>query len=219
MRCDKEKRVQTGDWRKERRKALCGIAELCPDYLSSIVTQYSIGRDGWPGSCEAWLCGRTPEYVIVASDGLSDPFIDENELSIGFGHEVIMACDEPISDVNFSDSWVFRAIHRLSFLAAEYGTLREIIEDYGSLSVELNHVDLPECFIGANGCACVLLGELGPPLAVDTKYGDIVYYYGLLLTVEEGRFISCHEDSSVARSILIGRINTFINSKNRCSAV
>lgn len=76
-----------------------------------------LGGPAWPNTRQAFVVARRPRGLLVASDGLSDPFDDEDDCQQnGLGHEFFATTPDPIDHV--PGSWLFDLVWQMSQFAA-----------------------------------------------------------------------------------------------------
>lgn len=147
------------------------VGTLEPLVLSHLVNPAFMGGPRWPAMRQAFRVVRRPNgNVIIASDGLSDPFDDislgEGNVN-GFGLEFFI--ETPAVEVsetihNIKQSWQFQLLYTVSQLAAGHGGIRGIMDDMTLLSTEAEGVSdsIPEEYkashVNAAGRVGALLG-------------------------------------------------------------
>jgi hypothetical protein len=75
------------------------IGEVDPDVMTHVINPAFMGGPMWPSVRQAFLTINSPERIILASDGLSDPYDDmeTNEANAaynGFGLEVYVSTEK-----------------------------------------------------------------------------------------------------------------------------
>jgi len=134
---------------------------------------------------QAFRVVRRPNgNVIIASDGLSDPFDDislgEGNVN-GFGLEFYIETpadevSETIHDIK--QSWQFQLLYTVSQLAAGHGGIRSIMDDMTLLSTEAEGVNdtIPDEYkashVNSAGRVGALLGLTELSSAADLSNGD-----------------------------------------------
>ena len=153
-----------------------------------------MGGPRWPALRQAFCVVRRARVVLVASDGLSDPFdagegpADQN----GLGLECFAMSDEPIDEV--AGSWLFDLVWQLSQFAADRRDLAALLADLGLMTTELYDVGIPveyrTRFVNPEGRVGVLFGLVEPPIpaAVVGPLSSIRLVSAKLLTLEELAF-------------------------------
>lgn len=129
------------------------VGSLEPLVLSHTVNPASTGGPKWPAHRQAFrVIKRVNGNMILASDGLSDPFDDiaEGEGNVnGFGLEFYIETPADELSNNLQEvkkSWQFQLLYTVSQLAAGHGGIRNIIDDMHLLSTEAEGVNdsMPE---------------------------------------------------------------------------
>ncbi|MGS0648536.1 hypothetical protein ACU81Q_12995 [Komagataeibacter melomenusus] len=141
--------------------------------ISYLINPMFSGAPAWPNTRQAYRVIRTADSLIVASDGLSDPFAgtDMTDTS-GFGLEVYLeimgAARMPFDQVQ--NSPVFRLIENV----AHFGTVTDMLAQYGviSLTVPLAQPLAPG-WQDENDNVGVLLGMpvTGRPTQIELPFG------------------------------------------------
>ncbi|MEG1052532.1 MAG: hypothetical protein RSF79_10870, partial [Janthinobacterium sp.] len=52
------------------------------DVLAPLVNPAFMGGPRWPSLRQAWRVIRRPDSIVIASDGLSDPFEDDDDVFV-----------------------------------------------------------------------------------------------------------------------------------------
>lgn len=115
------------------------IGRSDPDLIAHLVNPQFSGGPAWPATRQAWRVVRTGASLIIASDGLSDPFDEGNEGTSGFGMEVYIETPD-LKDAAFAtlrDSWAFPLIENFAQNVANWGGIAGQLRTSGLLSIEL----------------------------------------------------------------------------------
>ena len=99
------------------------------------------GAPAWPTSNHKFRIVRTESSLIVASEGLSDPFdcfqgpADQN----GYGQEVFIEVPglQAAMPELIRNSWVFRAVEYAAQLIAHNGGIAELLDQHGVMSLDV----------------------------------------------------------------------------------
>jgi hypothetical protein len=95
-----------------------------PDLIAYLVNPMFQGKPAWPNTRQAYRVVRPPGSLIIASDGLCDPFVGTDIVNKqGFGCEVYIEAPE-FSGADFDTlrgSWAFRVIENFAMNVAEWG--------------------------------------------------------------------------------------------------
>ncbi|MCP3143001.1 suppressor of fused domain protein [Pyxidicoccus xibeiensis] len=126
-----------------REKVYRTLGELDGDVMTPLINPAFMGGPRWPSLRQGWRIIRRGGTTLMVSDGLSDPFDDEEAPSVGFGLELIIETDEPL-DGNVAASWPFQLVTGMSQYAASTGRMLELLERYGAISSELPMSGLSE---------------------------------------------------------------------------
>lgn len=117
-----------------------GIGQVEPDVLTYVVNPMFMGAPAWPGTRQAFKVIRTDSSLIIASDGLSDPFDqpgDEDEN--GFGMEVFIEVkglqDMPFGEIQSSGA--FALIEQAARQVAYWGGITQALDKYTIMSSEI----------------------------------------------------------------------------------
>jgi hypothetical protein len=168
------------------------------DVLSHLVNPAFAGGPLWPNVRQAFRVVRRPGELLLASDGLSDPFdpdafdledVDDASLPNGLQLEVYAVTADPLEAV--VGSWLFDLVWGASQVAASRGDLAGLLEEWGLLSTELGGVDLPEPhrhrFLTEDQRVGVLLGLVDsvPPARVAGPLSSVRLVGVKLLTLPE----------------------------------
>lgn len=165
------------------------LGKLEPDVLTFLLNPAFTGGPRWPSLRQAWRIIHRPGGTLLASDGLSDPFDDQDSPSIGFGLECIIETDEPLPRI--PNSWLFHALVQVCQTAAGHGGLRELLDDMKLLSVELSGEDMPDALVTADGSVGAMLGVPSStlPRLLQTPAGDVHLVTVKLLLAEELEYV------------------------------
>ncbi|GAB1643833.1 hypothetical protein KRMM14A1259_42560 [Krasilnikovia sp. MM14-A1259] len=157
--------------------------------LTHLVNPVFTGGPAWPNIRQAYVVGRRPGELLLASDGLSDPYDEDEPDTNGLGHEFYATTTDPIDPI--AASWLWDVVWQTSNNAARHGGLAELIDDIGLLSMELYDVRIPDPyagnFINADERVGVLLGltDAQPPATVAGPLSTIRLINIKLLTLDE----------------------------------
>lgn len=138
------------------------VGSVEDNVVSYIVNPMFLGAPAWPNTRQAYRVIRTDDSMIIASDGLSDPFVDsENDTSSGFGLEVFIEILDA-QDLSFDKimgSPEFNLIELVAQNIAGHGGIAELLDEVGvlSMAVPISH-RFPEHWHDTDGQVGVLLG-------------------------------------------------------------
>jgi hypothetical protein len=136
------------------------------DVLAPLINPTFLGGPSWPDLRQAWRVIRRGANTIIMSDGLSDPFSDMTEPNVGFGLEILAETSDSMPDElhHLRANWLFDLTYQVSQRCASHGAVRELIEEFGVISLEASMSEVPEFFSTPSNYAGVLLGMTSPDL-------------------------------------------------------
>ena len=210
-----------------RDAALASWGELDPMVLTHLMNPTFMGGPKWPALRQAWHVVRRPGATLLASDGLADPFDDEDgdEERNGFELEVFAITKDPLE--RMEGSWFWNMVWQISQTVADHGGIASLLDEMQLLTTELEDVGIPDehraRFVNDAGRVCVLLGQTSPemPATVDGPLSPIRFVSVKLLTIEELTFVL--QGGAPGRQELAARLraqgDALVSSLNRQSAV
>ena len=137
-----------------------------PDLLAPLLNPGLTGGPLWPGLRESWRRVQRGPCTLVVSDGLSDPYDDDDTPNVGLGVEVLVATLDPVPDP-VQASWLFTLAYDISQQAADSGAFRELRDELGLFSMELYADEAFGPAVTEGGRVGVLFGLEAPGLALD----------------------------------------------------
>lgn len=157
------------------------------DVLTYMISPSFTGGPHWPSTRQAYRVVRRDGAIILATEGLSDPFDDAEGLGNGFEMELFLeTADIPndtrgeLGDVDpLRRSWAFELIEHVAKTVANAGGITHQLDNHGVLSLELPGFSLshqmseqvPKLFVTDDDAAGVLLG--GPEPDFPTRLEDM----------------------------------------------
>lgn len=108
------------------------------DVITYLINPMFQGKPPWPNTRQAYRVVRPAGSLIIASDGLSDPFVGTDDPRQGFGCEVYVEAPE-FAGADFAalrSSWAFAVIENFAMNVAEWGGIRGPLAQHGVLSTE-----------------------------------------------------------------------------------
>ena len=169
---------------------------LDSDVITHLLNPAFMGGPRWPAMRQAFRVARNAGAILVASDGLSDPFDDaegDDARLNGYGLEIYASTRDALEKI--PGSWLFQMVWQVSQLAADNGGLRGMLDEMKLISTEVYDVTLPaaheERFVNEHGRVAVLLGVDAAPLPglIQGPLSDIRLVSARLLTLKELAFV------------------------------
>lgn len=109
--------------------------------LAPVIDPFDLGGPAWPNLRQAWRVYQKNGNTIIVSDGLSDPFEDEEGYEEqGFGMEIYAETSDVIAG-EMQASWLFRLVERASRQVVSNGSFYQLLDELQVVSGELR---LPE---------------------------------------------------------------------------
>jgi hypothetical protein len=144
------------------------LGSLDEEFLMPIAAS-----SAWPGQRQLWcVIRREAGRTLLVTHGLSDPFIDRVEPSVGFGLELALEVDAAMKD--FSKGWPLLLLDRVANEVVEYENVRKRAKA-GLFSMEVSGEGMPEPLVTPEGRVAVLLGAESRTLPghLSTPYGAV----------------------------------------------
>jgi hypothetical protein len=151
-----------------REAAWSSLGSLDKEVIMPIATSSS-----WPGQRQLWcVIRREAGRTLLVTHGLSDPFIERLEPSVGFGLELALEVDAAMKD--FSKGWPLLLLNRVAHEVAEYEHVR-MRAKAGLFSMEVSGEGMPDSLMTPEGRVAVLLGTESRtlPAHLSTTYGAV----------------------------------------------
>lgn len=157
------------------------IGTVDPDVITYIINPMFMGSPSWPSGRQAFKIIRTAESLIIASDGLSDPFEeDKNEQRNGFEMEVFIEVNGQ-QDMAFDDiksSAAFALIEQTARQVADWGGITKLLDQINVASSEIpvSSDAIPAEFLTPDGNVGVLFGMVArgrPKIVADTPLSPV----------------------------------------------
>jgi hypothetical protein len=195
--------------------------ELDPYVMAPMINPGFMGGDFWPDTRQAHVAVRRPDAVLVASDGLSDPFGDPDApRRNGWGVEFYAIATDPAAVgyrtvTDLCAHWVGDLVMRMSAIEAGGRHVVPALAEFGTLSVEFEGVAIPaehrDRFVRDNGSVTVLINLTHPatlPAVIDGPLSPIHLVNLKLLTAAETATIitGTIPDQIAARRTLADRL-------------
>ncbi|UZE84899.1 suppressor of fused domain protein [Pseudomonas viciae] len=210
------------------------------DVLSYLISPSFSGGPYWPSTRQAYRVVRRGATIILATEGLSDPFDDAEGMGNGFEMELFMETADipehaygPVGEVDpFKRSWAFELVEHVAKTVAEAGGITHQLEQHGALSLELPGVSqshhmgdqLPKHFVTDDDAAGVLLGAPEPDFSTrldDMPLSPVRLVPVVLITATELEYV--RSGGREARDDLVSRLKVagvgHMSSLQRASVV
>lgn len=198
------------------------IGQSDSDFISYIINPQFNGAPPWPNMRQAYRIVRTDNSLIIASDGLCDPFEDDDKDTNGYGMEVMIEVpdQQALAFNQIRESWIFSVIEMFAQNVANAGGIVPQLEEFGVMSMELPLGFGPDGFLSDNGMLGALIGlpMADRPNVVENTPLSPVRIVPLTLVYPE-EIAVCTEGGSDARSALaddlMARKNGWLTDPNR----
>lgn len=193
------------------------------DVLSYIISPSFSGGPYWPSTRQAYRVVRRGDTVIIATEGLSDPFDDPEGMGNGFEMELfIETADIPehvrgsLGEVDpLKRSWAFELVEHVAKTVVDAGGITHQLEQYGALSLEIpgfslsHHMSdqVPTLFVTEDDSTGVLLGAPEPDFSTrldDMPLSPVSLVPVVLITASELEYVRA--GGRVAREDLVNRL-------------
>ena len=181
------------------------------DVLAPLLNPAFAGGPRWPSLRQAWRVIRRADTVIIASDGLSDPFEDDDDVFVPRGHLLEVCIEAPLTAFDgdpVQASWLFDVIEQVSQNVAGHGSIDLLLQRHGSVSMVLDVQDAPAGLEDDKEQVGVLLhqGAGSIPASFDTPYGEVLLLTITVLQPAELAHISEAEDKAQSRRVLLAAL-------------
>lgn len=181
------------------------------DVLAPLVNPAFMGGPRWPSLRQAWRVIRRPDSIVIASDGLSDPFEDDDDVFVPRGHLLEVCIEAPLAAFDggaIQQSWLFDVIYQVSQNVADHGSIDLLVQRHGSVSMVLDVQDAPAGLEDDKEQVGVLLaqGAPGMPPSFDMPYGEVLLLTITVLQPAELAFISEAQDKAQSRRALLAAL-------------
>lgn len=174
------------------------------DVLAPLLNPAIMGGPRWPSLRQAWRVIRRPDSILIASDGLSDPFEDDDDVFVPRGHLLEVCIEAPLSAFDgdaVQASWLFDVIYQVSQNVADHGSIDLLVQRHGSVSMLLDVQDAPAGLEDGDEQVGVLLaqGAATIPPSFDTPYGPVLLLTATVLQPAEMAHIGAAADKAQSR--------------------
>lgn len=141
------------------------VGTVDDEVIAYLISPEFLGAPAWPTTRQAYRTVRAAGSLIIASDGLSDLFVDTDSKEPGFGCEVFIECPD-LAAAAFEDvrgSWQFDLIETLARNVASLGGILAPIRQYGVFSMELPApANMPQHWLTQRGTVGALINVTVP---------------------------------------------------------
>lgn len=157
------------------------VGAVDSNVITYIVNPMFLGSPAWPSGRQAFKIIRTTESLIIASDGLSDPFEeDKDERRNGFEMEVFIEVNGQ-QDMAFDDiksSAAFALIEQTARQVADWGGITKLLNQISVASSEIpvSSDAIPDEFLTCDGSVGVIFGMAAkgrPKIVPDTPLSSV----------------------------------------------
>lgn len=208
------------------------------DLLGHLISPGLLGGPAWPTTRQAYrVVRRSSGAILIATDGLSDPFDSaeggtpvngyECELFIEVTGLPIEHAGAPGNIDPIKHSWAFELLSHVAGMIAEAGGAKEQFDHYGVLSMEIPGVSqsdaiaeaLPPRFITADDALGILIGGPAPDFPdriADMPLSPVRLLPIVILTAAELAEIRAGDEET--REAIADRLGRTM-SRHRCDLV
>jgi hypothetical protein len=193
------------------------------DVLAYLISPSFTGGPYWPSTRQAYRVVRRANSIVLATEGLSDPFDDAEGLGNGFEMELFLETPDIPENARgnlghvdpLRHSWAFELLEHVAKTVANAGGITQQLESHGVLSLELpgfsqSHLmsdQLPNLFVTADDATGVLLGGPAPDFPTrldDMPLSPVQLVPVVLITAAELEYV--REGGRAAREDLVARL-------------
>ncbi|WP_242662366.1 suppressor of fused domain protein [Teichococcus deserti] len=154
------------------------VGQVEDDVLTHLISPSFTGGPAWPSTRQAYRVVRRGHSLVLATDGLSDPFDNVQGGGNGYGMELFVETADiaaefaglPGDVAGLSRSWAFELLSHVAGTVAGAGGIVHQLERHGVLSMELPGFSqahslpdqLPPGFVTEDDALGLLLGGPDP---------------------------------------------------------
>lgn len=197
--------VEESDARRQQYWLKRGAPES--DVIAPILSSFFFGGSEWPNTREQWRIVRCEKSVVLASDGLSTPFTDEEEgVDVqGFGCELFLETPDLVG-LGFDDiagGFHFQLLKGACDEIAAIGGFGDAFETRSALSIQfpVGEHDVPERFLHDGDQIGALLCPSAPGRpAMELPLGPAHMVAVTLLTGDETARAAAGDQAAVIES-------------------
>ena len=187
-------RISEGHARLDRFWA--GVGRVEPDVLSYMINPQFQGAPSWPNTRQAYRVVRREGSLILASDGLSDPFVGTDMTNCsGFDCEMVVEVPglQALTMDEIRHGWAFGLVEMAARNVADWGGVRPQLRRHEVISAEfpLGEGFLPGWVTG-DGMVGVLIGQpvVGWDAELAMPFGPVRMVAATMLRPEELAFVT-----------------------------
>ena len=162
------------------------IGTVDEDVIAYLISPEFNGAPAWPTTRQAFRTVRTGRSLIIASDGLSDLFVDTTMPEPGFECEVYLESPD-LAGADFAAiraSWQFALIENFARNVADFGGINDRLERFGVVSMELPApATMPQRWITPRGSVGALIDVQVPGRPTVCQLADDVAIRVIALTL------------------------------------
>lgn len=107
------------------------LGAMDADVLAPLVNPAFMGGPRWPSLRQAWRVIRRADSILIASDGLSDPFEDDDDVFVPRGHLLEVCIEAPLAAFDGDSvqaAWLFDVIYQVSQNVADHGSIDLLLQ-------------------------------------------------------------------------------------------
>ncbi len=202
------------------------IGIVDPYVLSYFLNPALIGRCGWSFVRQAFVKVETPNTVILASDGLSNPFDALDEPNQGFSLECFIESDDPALRKSFADlteAWQLQLLYNVVHHIAGHGGMKGVA---GAAWSSFDGTVIHRCdrlFRDEEGRVGVLLGldSIHIPPSIEGPASNIRLVSIKILTSRELQYVLRHGDAGRKTGPIVPRtrFRSFVHAQQKFSRI
>jgi hypothetical protein len=162
-----------GDWLRQVDTAREAVWRTLGKLEEEAILPIIPGGPAWPAHRQAWrVIRRQGGHTLLVTEGLCDPFPEQEQPSVGFGLELALETDESVEESHAS--WALQLLQRVAAEVAEHERVRDAALA-GLLSMEVSGKGMPESLVTEEGRVGVLLGVESRtlPRSFSTPHGEV----------------------------------------------
>lgn len=206
-----------------RERYWSAIGALESDVIAHAVSPSLMGGPDWPTTRQAYQVVRRNHSIILATDGMADPFEIRKGKGNGFGMELFLETSDIPAELagetgnigRIGESWAFVLLKHVADTVADAGGYGPALDRYGVVSLEFPGVSdssalsgqVPESFITDDDSIGVLIGGPDPDFPTridDTPLSPVRMVPVVPITAAELEYL--REGGAAARRDLVSRL-------------